>query len=158
MATETQPKTPGKLQALLDMAHAAQKTRKDAPLMGVTGGLRIPQKDIIARFTVDQGGKNDVDGGYHYLFDDQNTGASRASDGYELVIENGDVVRYQTDVLYRIPTEFFKASLMADKERSDIMMRTEMTRAAQEAKAAGGSANVRVVQTGPDADKAAKTG
>ena len=108
--------------------------------------------------TVDQGGKNDVDGGYHYLFDDQNTGASRASDGYELVIENGDVVRYQTDVLYRIPTELFKASLMADKERSDIMMRTEMTRAAQEAKAAGGSANVRVVQTGPDADKAAKTG
>ena len=156
MATE--PKTPSKLQALLDVAHSAQKTRKEAPMTGVDGGLRIPQKDIIARFTKDQGGKNDVDGGYHYLFDDHKTVTERANNGYEPVIENGELVPYQTDVLFRIPTEFYKASLQADKERSDLMMRTEMTRAAKEAKAAGGSSNVRVIQTGPDADKAAQTG
>ena len=74
------------------------------------------------------------------------------------MIENGELVPYQTDVLYRIPTELYKSSLQADKERSDLMMRTEMTRAAKEAKAAGGSATVRVIQTGPDADKAAQTG
>lgn len=156
MATDTQPKTPGKLQQLMAMAQAAQKQREKAPMTGVVGDLRIPQKDIISRFTQDQGGQNDAKDGFHYLFIDNRQLKTYAARGYEPVVEDGEVVPYQTDVLIRIPTKFYEDELGANKARSDHAMTSEVEKMTKGTKV--GKATVSRAQTGPDANRAAQDG
>ena len=122
--TTTQEKTeqPTKLMTTLEKLQAAaeraQKQRRKAPMVDVNVDIRIPAKDIIKRMAAKTGGQ---DADYHYLFV---PGAMQslnayAHKGYEIVMDDGDMVMNETDVLVRIPTEFYDEELAANSARDD---------------------------------------
>ena len=144
--------TKSNLTHLMDLAAAARTQREKAPMTGVKGDLRIPQKDIIARFLGEQGGKNNVAGEWHFLFIPSAKLKQYASRGYEPVIENGEMVVYQSDVLMKIPTKFYTEELAATKADSDRVTRNKVLKTT---KTAIGTEQASAVHTGPDADREA---
>ena len=139
---------PSKLQALMDRAKAARKEREKAPLTGVGTDIRIPQKDIIKRLCKDQGGKNDAPDGMHRLTIPATKLKEYSEKGYAPCIEDGDIVRYQSDVFVEIPTKFYEEELKANKARDARVTRHAMKDASQPR--ATGKTALGVAKTGSD--------
>jgi len=151
-ADPTEPKQDvSEIDTYLEMAKKAQESRKAAPLV-VAGKATIPQKLIIKRVAESTGGQ-DAPEGYHYWFADHKTLKENAMLGNQPVMENGELVRHESDVLLATPTWMVKERLAADvalsnrrlndKTRTDNAMldknepRTSISKpGSQEAKAA----------------------
>jgi len=119
---EVQTKPPTMLEQLQKAAERAQKQRRKAPLTDVGTDIRIPAKDIIKRVAAETGGQ---DAQYHYLFvpGGKQSLTLYAHKGYEIVVQDGDMVMNETDALVRIPTEFYNEELAANSARSDRMVK-----------------------------------
>ena len=141
---------------LIERARKAQKVRKAAPLSGAKMESRCPQKDIMARINADQGGKNDVSGGWHTLAIPQTDLDKYTYDGYEPAVnpDTKEIERYSTDVFVRCPTEQYEDELKANTIRDAQRKRTRIFADSKQRRDSSSGAigeRVQVIETGPGA-------
>lgn len=161
------PKVDDDLQAMIDVAKAAQAQalmlRKTAPNVDLMAPVKeIPQKTLIRQWAEMDGCKgNDEAGGYHYMLGDRNLTGQYPTLGYEPVIDRrpggtGKQDGYQGDLAWKIPTELYQAQLEENARRSQSklpeIMEAERKKAAANKVVSG--EEIRVAKTGTDEARA----
>jgi hypothetical protein len=119
------------------IADEAERQRKSAPVVLGGGRVRIKAKETIDRFAKAQGGQ-DAKGGRHFFFVPRRDMKEHAFRGAKPVVDNGQLVANESDVLVSTSSEAYLRTL-AENQRQDIATRANLAQAQEEAAKASGS-------------------
>ena len=107
-------------QDYIERAKIAREQRRAAPMTGLDGKIKIPQKEAIARFSKDTGGQN---GEFHWMFGDREMSSYYADQGYEPVLDQGRHFSIAGDPMWKIPTDLHQSQLEAIAAESNRILK-----------------------------------